>query len=128
MAKKSKTSSDSKGSGCSRLFVWMVGIVSFGLLVFLLAQVVHQIVVPSPAQRLILIQDVPLPSGLGAASPGHTNPLDPGIEQNFDAFDFQAYDAATHQLFIGHTGPNPDLMALEKPPVKFDPKFDGHII
>jgi DNA-binding beta-propeller fold protein YncE len=128
MTKKSKTSSDSKGSGGGRLIVWTLGIVSFVLLAYLLAQVVHQFVAPSPASRLILIQDVPLPSGLGAASPGHTNPLDPGISQNFDHFDFQAYDEATHQLFIAHSGPNPDLLAQEKPPVQFDPKFDGHII
>ena len=101
---------------------------SFSLLVFLLVEVVHQFVTPPPASGLVLIQDVPLPSGLGPASPGHTNPLDPGVQQNFDHFDFQAYDAATHQLFIAHSGPNPDLLALEKPPVKFDPKYDGHII
>ena len=128
MAKKSKTSADSKGSGAGRLFVWIIGIVSFSLLVFLLVEVVYQFVTPPPAPRLVLIQDVPLPSGLGPASPGHTNPLDPGIQQNFDGFDFQAYDVATHQLFIAHTGPSPDLLALEKPPVKFDPKYDGHII
>jgi len=128
MAKNSKTSADSKGSGKGRVFSWLLGIVSFGLFVFLLAQVVHQIVVPPPAPALILVREVPLPSGLGPASPGRTNPLDPGIEQPFDGFDFQAYDVATHQLFIAHTGPGPDLIALEKPPVKFDPKYDGHII
>jgi hypothetical protein len=128
MAKQVKTSPASKGTGKGRVFTWMVGIVSFGLLAYLLVQVVHQIVVPPPAHRLVLVQDVPLPSGLGAASPGHTNPLDPGIQQNFDHFDFQAYDVATHQLFIAHSGPNPDLLAQEKPPVKFDAKFDGHII
>ncbi len=128
MAKKSETSADSKGSGAGRLFVWIIGIVSFSLLVFLFVEVVHQFVNPPLAPRLVLIQDVPLPSGLGPASPGHTNPLDPGVQQNFDGFDFQAYDVATHQLFIAHTGPSPDLLALEKPPVKFDPKYDGHII
>jgi hypothetical protein len=130
MAIKTKTSPDSKGSrvGVGRVFTWLFGIVSFGLLVFLLAQVVHQIVVPPPAPRLVLLQDVPLPSGLGPASPGHTNPLDPGIGQPNDGFDFQAYDAATHQLFIAHTGPSPDLIALEKPVPIYDPKYDGHII
>ncbi len=128
MAKKSKTSADSNGSGVGRLFVWIIGIVSFSLLVFLLVEVVHQFVTPPSAPKLVLIQDVPLPSGLGPASPGHTNPLDPGIQQPFDHFDFQAYDVATHQLFIAHSGPTPDNIALEKPPVKFDPKFDGHII
>jgi hypothetical protein len=128
MAKKSKTSSDSKGSGVGRVFVWIMGIVSFCFLAYLLAQVVHQFVVPPPAHRLVLIQDVPLPSGLGPASPGHTNPLDPGIQQTYDHFDFQAYDVATHQLFVAHSGPAPQNIALEKPPVQFDMKFDGHII
>ena len=128
MAIKTRPSSDSKGSGKRRIFGWLLGIVSFGIFVFLLAQVVHQIVVPPPAPALILVREVPLPSGLGPTSPGHTNPLDPGIEQPFDGFDFQAYDVATHQLFIAHTGPGPDLIALEKPPVTFDPKYDGHII
>jgi DNA-binding beta-propeller fold protein YncE len=128
MAKKSKASSDSKGSGVGRVFVWIIGIVSFVLLVFLLVQVVHQFVAPPPTSRLVLVQDVPLPSGLGPASPGHTNPLDPGIQQPFDHFDFQAYDVATHQLFVAHSGPAPQNIALEKPPVKFDSKYDGHII
>ncbi|HEY6284404.1 MAG TPA: hypothetical protein VIX20_01970, partial [Ktedonobacteraceae bacterium] len=128
MAKKSKTSANSKSAGMGRVFTWIFGIVSCSLLAFLLIAVVHQFVTPPAAPGLVLIQDVPLPSGLGAASPGHTNPLDPGIQQTFDGFDFQAYDVATHQLFIAHTGPSPDLLALEKPPVKFDPKYDGHII
>jgi len=128
MAKNSKTSADSKGSGKRRVFSSLLGIASFGLFVFLLAQVVHQIVVPPPAPALILVREVPLPSGLGPASPGQTNPLDPGIEQPFDGFDFQAYDVATHQLFIAHTGPGPDLIALEKPPVVYNAKYDGHII
>jgi hypothetical protein len=128
MAKKSKTSSDSRSFGAGRLFTWTVGIVCFGLLAFLLVQVVHQIVNPPPAHRLVLIEDVPLPSGLGATSPGQTDPLAPGVSQDFDHFDFQAYDAATHQLFIAHSGPNPTNLALEKPPISFDPKYDGHII
>ena len=127
MAKNSKTSADSKGSGKRRVFSSLLGIVSFGLFVFLLAQVVHQIVVPPPAPALILVREVPLPSGLGPTSPGHTNPLDPGIAQPFDGFDFQAYDVATHQLFIAHSGPGPDFLALEKPPVAYS-QNDGHII
>jgi hypothetical protein len=126
MAAQSITTSDSKRSGVSRVFTWLIGIASFGILAYLLAQVAYQIVVPPPAHRLLFVQDIPLPSGLGATSPGQTNPLAPGVEQQFDHFDFQAYDAATHQLFIAHSGPNPDLLTLAH--TKFDPKFDGHII
>src|SRR5258708_34063278 len=92
----------------------------------MLVAIVHQIVVPPPAHKLVLIEDVPLPSGLGATSPGQTNPLAPGVEQDFDHFDFQAYDVANHQLFFAHTGPNTDMLALSPP--KFDPIYDGHII
>jgi hypothetical protein len=126
MAAQSITRPNSKGSGAGRIFTWLIGIASFGLLAYLLAQVAYQIAVPPPAHRLLFIQDIPLPSGLGATSPGQANPLAPGVEQQFDAFDFQAYDAGSHRLFIAHTGPNPDLLTLAH--MKFDPKYDGHII
>lgn len=126
MAAQSITTSDPKRSGVSRVFTLLIGIVSFGILAYLLAQVAYQIAVPPPAHRLLFVQDIPLPSGLGATSPGQTNPLAPGVEQQFDHFDFQAYDAATHQLFITHTGPSPDALVLAH--TKFDPQYDGHII
>jgi DNA-binding beta-propeller fold protein YncE len=126
MAAQSISTSDPKRSGVSRIFTWLIGIASFGILAYLLAQVAYQIAVPPPAHRLLFVQDIPLPSGLGATSPGQTNPLAPGVEQQFDHFDFQAYDVATHQLFLAHSGPNPDLLVLAH--TKFDPRFDGHII
>src|SRR6266478_6133175 len=126
MAQLSSTSTRSQGFRVSRIFVWLIGIASFGILGYLLVQITYQIVVPPPAHRLLFVQDIPLPSGLGATSPGTKNPLGPGVQQDFDAFDFQAYDPPTHRLFIAHTGPNPDLMTLAH--TKFDPKYDGHII
>ena len=126
MAQLSSTSTRSRGFRVSRIFVWLIGIASFGILGYLLVQITYQIVVPPPAHRLLFVQDIPLPSGLGATSPGTKNPLAPGVQQDFDAFDFQAYDPPTHRLFIAHTGPNPDLMTLAH--TKFDPKYDGHII
>ncbi len=126
MATQSIPQKDAKSFGAGKIFTWLLGIASFGILAYLFANVVYQIAVPPPAHRLLFIQDIPLPSGLGATSPGQTNPLAPGVEQQFDHFDFQAYYAATHQLFIAHTGPNPDVLALAH--TKFDPKFDGHII
>ena len=126
MAKKSKTSPDSKGSGVGRVFILLIGIASFGVLAYLLVEVAYQFVVPPPAHRLLFVQDIPLPSGLGPTSRGQKNPLAPGVALDFDGFDFQAYDPPTHRLFVAHTGPNPDLMTLAH--TKFDPQYDGHII
>jgi DNA-binding beta-propeller fold protein YncE len=125
MAKKSTTSPDSKGSGAGRLFVWILVIVSFGLLAYLLAHVAYQMVVPPPAQKLLFVQDIPLPSGL-ANNAQQAASLKPGVALDFDGFDFQAYDPPTHRLFLAHTGPNPDLMTLAH--TKFDPQYDGHVI
>jgi DNA-binding beta-propeller fold protein YncE len=126
MAELAATSSRSRGLRAGRIFTWLIAIASFGILAYLLVQVAYQIVVPSPAHRLLFVQDIPLPSGLGATSPGQKNPLAPGVAQDFDHFDFQAYDPPTHRLFIAHSGPNPDLLTLAH--TKFDPRFDGHII
>src|SRR6266700_1681951 len=126
MAKKSKTSPDSKGSGVGRVFILLLGIASFGILAYLLVEVAYQFVVPPPAHRLLFVQDIPLPSVLGPTSRSQKNPLAPGVALDFDGFDFQAYDPPTHRLFVAHTGPNPDLMTLAH--TKFDPQYDGHII
>lgn len=117
--------SPQKSAQARRIFTWMSGLVSFGLLGYLLLMIGYQILVlPPAASRLNPIQDIPLPSGLG---PGDTNnPLAPGVEVMFDGFDFQAYDAATHRLFIAHTGPSPDLLAQAHIP--FDPHYDGQVL
>lgn len=114
-----------KSSPGRRILFWVSAIVSFGILGYMIVVVAHQLLVPPPAQRLIIVQDIPLPSGL-ANNAQQANSLTPGIELQFDGFDFQAYDAATHRLFIAHTGPNPDDMTLNRIP--FDPKFDGNIV
>ena len=115
-----------------RLFFWISCIVSFGLLGCLILVIAYQMLVPPPAQRLVVVQDVPLPTGL-ASNPQQATSLTPGAEvQNgfdllqIDNFDFQAYDAATHRLFIAHTGPNPDDMTLKH--ISFDPKYDGNVV
>jgi hypothetical protein len=132
MAETPIASSPSKGVRAGRVFALLVGIASFAILAYLIAQVAYQMVVPPPARRLLFVQDIPLPSGF--ASPATLNSLAPGVQQDFDAFDFQAYDPPTHRLFIAHTGPTPDMIILAHPPYapKFDPavdlKFDGHII
>lgn len=106
-----------------RLFAWMAGILCFGLMGYVLAMIAYQMFVPPPAHRLLLVQDIPLPSGLGTVSTQHS--LAPGVQLDFDGFDFQTIDQPTHLLFIAHTGPSPDLMTLAH--TKFDPKFDGNI-
>ncbi len=108
-----------------RIFFWISAIVSFGLLGYLILVVAHQMLVPPPAQRLVIVQDIPLPSGLANNAQQATS-LKPGTELQFDGFDFQAYDAATHRLFIAHTGPNPDDLKLNRIP--FDPMYDGNVV
>ena len=121
-----QTSAAPQKSGTGgRILFWVSAIVSFGLLGYLVIVVAHQMLVPPPAQRLVIVQDIPLPSGL-ANNVQQASSLSPGTELQFDGFDFQAYDAATHRLFIAHAGPNPDDMTLNRIP--FDPKFDGNVV
>ncbi len=134
MAEQSANSSHSRSFGVGRKFSLLIGIASFGILAYLLVQVAYQIVVPPPAHRLLFVQDIPLPSGYCETGPCTKDPLAPGVDQVFDAFDFQAYDPPTHRLFIAHTGPAPDQLVLAHPDFapKFNPevdiKYDGHII
>jgi hypothetical protein len=129
--------SPSKRSGLGMVFILLTSIICFGLLGYLLVQIVYQFVVPPPAHRLILVQDIPLPSAL--PSPAEEKLLDagndpkalaPGVSQDFDHFDFQAFDPDLQLLFIAHSGPTPDLLIQAH--ANFDPTrdgpFDGHII
>src|SRR5579872_96379 len=109
-----------KKFGAGRIFTLLIGFVCFSLLAYLLIQIIQQFVVPPPARRLILVQDVPLPSGLPSsaeekllAAGNDPNALAPGVAQDFDGFDFQTYNPTLHLLFVDHTGPNPDLLLQE---------------
>ncbi|MGZ3678440.1 MAG: YncE family protein, partial [Ktedonobacterales bacterium] len=104
----------------------LAGVASFALLAYVVLGVAHQIIAAPPALRLVLVHDIPLPSGLGASSVGKSDPLAPGVAVPFDRFDFQAYDPQTHRLFVAHTGPNPDR--LTQAHIPFNPDTDGHII
>ena len=137
MAAQAQASSPPKRSGVGRAFTLIVGIVCFGLLGYLLFQIVDQFVVPPPAHRLILIRDIPLPSGLPSpaeekllASGKDPKALAPGVAQNFDHFDFEAFDPTLQLLFIAHSGPNPDLLLQAHADFNAtrDGPFDGHII
>ena len=48
------------------IFPLLVGIVCFGLLAYMLVETAIQIVIPPPAHRLVLVQDIPVPSVLPA--------------------------------------------------------------
>ncbi|HZC06176.1 MAG TPA: hypothetical protein VE338_11075 [Ktedonobacterales bacterium] len=105
---------------------WLAVVACVAVLAYVLVGVVRQLVNPPSPLRLVLMRDVPLPSGLGASSAGASDPLAPGVSAPFDTFDFQAYDPQTRLLFIAHTGPNPDKLHLAH--IKYDPATDGHII
>ncbi len=100
-------------SGVRRVFTWLSGIVCFGLLLSVLGLIAHQMIVPPPAPRLILLRNIPLPEGLKAK--GAPDSLAAATSQFFDGFDFQSIDSNTHLLFIAHTGPVPDDETLRDP-------------
>lgn len=112
------------------LFMWLIGMLSLSLIVFLSARLVIQFYTTPPTHRLQLVKDIPLPSALPDDNQGDKLSLLPGRAVRFDHFDFQALDLKTHLLFIAHTGPNPDKEVLIDP--KFNPetdsKTDGNII
>lgn len=110
--------------GASSVLFWLMGLLSFALLAYVVFGVARQMIVPPPALRLSVTRDIPLPSGLGVTSAGSRNPLAPGVEVQFDRFDFQAYDPEAHTLFIAHTGPN----ALKSPAAQADLANDGHVV
>jgi hypothetical protein len=88
-----------------RAFTWLAWIVCYGFLLAVIGLIAHQIIVPPPAQRVILVRTIPLPEGLKAK--GAPDSLAPGQTQFFDNFGFEAIDPRTHLLFIAHTGPIP---------------------
>src|SRR5207237_9335535 len=118
MAVQTQDPPPAKRSGIRRGFTLITAIVCFGLLGYLLFQIVHQFVVPPPPHRLILLQDVPLPSGmplLPDGSPSRTEEqslakgtdpraLAPGVQEDFVGFDFQAYDKDCNLIFVVHSG------------------------
>ena len=92
------------------VFVWLSGIACFGFLLSVIVLIAHQMIVPPPAPRVILLRNIPLPEGLKTR--GAPDSLAPATSQFFDGFDFQSIDSNTHLLFIAHTGPAPDDQAL----------------
>lgn len=109
MAKTSITASPPRSIGAGRIFTWLIGLVSFGLLAFLLLQLVIQLVTPPPVSRLQQLRDVPLP-GILVSQSGQTLPQ----SVHLDRFDFQALDPQTGLLFTAHDGPSAAKFPLIK--------------
>ncbi|GAC1426035.1 MAG: hypothetical protein NVSMB54_11770 [Ktedonobacteraceae bacterium] len=121
----------------STLFSLLLGIVCFGILAYLLVETALQIVNAPPAHRLVIVQDIPVPSALPTKFlpfvknvPQQEDALAPGVSVRFDHFDFQALDTSTGLLFIAHTGPVPDKFAgiNHAFDAKKDSQVDGHVI
>ena len=113
-----------------KVFTLLIGVITAGILLALLVRLVTQFVTPPPPQRLLLVQDIPLPGALPDAYRTKQNPTASGIGVLFDHFDFQALDSQTHLLFIAHTGPNPDREQQVNPHFNpnTDAKNDGNVI
>lgn len=109
MAGKAVTSTLSKGIGTGKLLSWLLGLLCFGLLVFLLLQVIIQFMTPPPVSHVQLLKDVPLP-GVSASRDGQS--LLGSV--HFDRFDFQALDPQTGLLFIAHDGPSANKLSFAK--------------
>ncbi len=67
---------------------WLAAMACVALLAYVLVGVARQIITAPSPLRLVLVRDIPLPSGLGASSAGARDPLAPGVTVQFDRFDF----------------------------------------
>ena len=133
MARMDTISFPLRNPGKSVFATWLFGLVSAGLLFFIVMQFALQVANPPGAARLELVQDVALPSALPAKFlpnitnvPQQLDPLAPGVAVRYDHFDFQALDPKTRLLFIAHTGPAPDKYASAVDP-QFNPDKDAQV-
>jgi DNA-binding beta-propeller fold protein YncE len=115
--------------GRSLLF-WIVGACFAVLVLTILARLAVQFLMPEPAPRLTLVQDIPLPGAFPDKDRTSQHPFAPGLASLYDHFDFQALDPQTGLLFIAHTGPAPDKEQQINPHFNpdTDAKNDGNII
>lgn len=114
--------------GVGRIAWLLLVLVSFTLLIFLLASEILHFSRPIQLQKLRLVQDIPLPDALPDSNRTSKNPFAAGKAERFDHFDFQSYDPNTHLLFIVHTGPNPDKEAAILHNPNFDAATDGNVV
>lgn len=125
MSHSSKAASPRLGGGTA---LWVVGLLSFGLVVVVLVGLfiglaTAKIPVPKTAATLHLIKDVSLPS---AAIPpaGHA----PIQSLPVDGFDFQALDPRTGLLFITHAGPSANKQALIRNQLPPGTRFQSQLV
>ncbi len=128
MAQQSMASSLPRRSGVGRVAWWLLVLVSFALLLFLIASEVIRFSTPAQLHRLQIVQDIPLPDALPDPHRTSQNPLAAGQARRFDHFDFQSLDPTNHLLFMVHTGPNPDKEAAIEGKSDFDPGTDGNVV
>src|SRR5215831_5583216 len=128
MVEGSITTSPPRRSRVGSIGWWVLVVLSFGLLASLLLSEVIRFSTPAQLHRLQIVQDIPLPDALPDPHRTSQNPFAAGQAQRFDHFDFQALDSNTHQLFIVHTGPNPDKEAAIEHNPNFDVGTDGNIV
>lgn len=128
MVQKSQPLSPLQNIGVGRIAWWLLVVMSFALLIFLLASEVIRFSTPIQLHRLKIMQDIPLPDALPDPDRTSQNPFAAGQAQRFDHFDFQSYDPDTHLLFMVHTGPNPDKEAAILHQSDFDATTDGNIV
>ena len=101
MAEQTVNSPASKSHGAGRIFLWLIGLLCFGVSGYLIAQVMIQFVHPISIHRLQLVTDIPLPS---VEVPVKGQPQLQAV--HFDHFDFQVLDPTNGLLFIAHPGPS----------------------
>lgn len=120
-----------------RTITWGIGIISFGLLIAIISQLIMQFFSAPTPHRVEIVQDIPLPGVFSSQFvpfaknvPSQQDPLAPGVAIRFDHFDFQTIDPQTHLLFIAHTGPAPDKEHLLNPAFDAtkDAAKDGHVV
>jgi len=101
MAKQTVNSPTPRGFGAGRIFIWLVGLLCFGVFAYFIVQVMIQFVTPSSIHRLQLVTDIPLPSiEVPAKGERQLQAI------RFDHFDFQVLDPTNGLLFIAHPGPS----------------------
>src|SRR5438034_8770055 len=81
-----------------KVVIGVLWVVSAGLLLLLVNNIVSQFSRSAPSHRLVLERDIPLPGAMPDIYRTPKNPLANGVSLLFDHFDFQALDPQTHLL------------------------------
>lgn len=124
--------SSSKAASSPRIgggtVLWIVGALSFGLLMVVLVGLfiglsTASLPTPKAVATLQLVKDVSLPSA-AVAPAGHV----PIQSLPADGFDFQALDSRTGLLFITHAGPSANKQALIRNRLPAGTRFQSQLV